>query len=122
MNIKKSAVILALAVVTAVPVMAKGKNKGNDDNRVITRSEWKRDAASFDRLDTNRDGVLSGTELKAKRSGSKSKGGFKGMDTNRDGIVSRSEWRGNDNSFRQHDTNNDGVLSNTELRKNKNKN
>jgi Ca2+-binding EF-hand superfamily protein len=40
---------------------------------------------------------------------------FQGMDSNRDGRVSRSEWRGSDDSFRQHDWNNDGVLSGEEV-------
>lgn len=40
---------------------------------------------------------------------------FRGMDSNRDGVVTRSEWRGNDQAFRQHDRNNDGVLSGQEL-------
>ena len=41
---------------------------------------------------------------------------FQGMDANRDGRISRSEWRGSDESFRQHDWNNDGVLSGEEVR------
>jgi len=41
---------------------------------------------------------------------------FQGMDQNRDGAISRSEWRGSDNSFRQHDWNRDGVLSGEEVR------
>jgi hypothetical protein len=40
---------------------------------------------------------------------------FHGMDRNRDGVVTRSEWRGNDQSFRQHDRNSDGVLSGDEV-------
>jgi Ca2+-binding EF-hand superfamily protein len=41
---------------------------------------------------------------------------FQGMDANRDGRVSRSEWRGSDDSFRQHDWNGDGVLAGDEVR------
>jgi hypothetical protein len=41
---------------------------------------------------------------------------FQGMDTNRDGVITRSEWRGNDVSFRNHDWNGDGVLSGSEVR------
>src|SRR3954466_6827554 len=34
----------------------------NGDGR-ISRSEWRGSAAEFQRLDTNRDGILSGTEI-----------------------------------------------------------
>ena len=38
------------------------------------------------------------------------------MDTNGDGVITRSEWRGNDNSFRNQDWNGDGILSGDEVR------
>ena len=38
-----------------------------------------------------------------------------GIDRNGDGAISRSEWRGNESSFRQRDWNNDGVLSGDEI-------
>ena len=41
---------------------------------------------------------------------------FQGLDTNGDGVITRSEWRGNDNSFRNQDWNGDGVLSGDEVR------
>ena len=41
---------------------------------------------------------------------------FQAMDTNRDGVITRSEWRGNDNSFRNQDWNGDGILSGEEVR------
>jgi Ca2+-binding EF-hand superfamily protein len=41
---------------------------------------------------------------------------FQAMDTNRDGVVTRSEWRGNDVSFRNQDWNGDGILSGEEVR------
>lgn len=41
---------------------------------------------------------------------------FAGMDRDGDGVIVRSEWRGNDRSFREHDWNNDGVLSGDEVR------
>jgi Ca2+-binding EF-hand superfamily protein len=41
---------------------------------------------------------------------------FQEMDANRDGRISRAEWRGSDQSFRQHDWNGDGVLSGDEVR------
>ena len=41
---------------------------------------------------------------------------FQGMDANGDGVITRSEWRGNDNSFRNQDWNGDGILSGDEVR------
>jgi hypothetical protein len=41
---------------------------------------------------------------------------YGGQDRNRDGVITRAEWRGNDQSFRQHDSNRDGVLSGDEVR------
>jgi Ca2+-binding EF-hand superfamily protein len=41
---------------------------------------------------------------------------FQGLDANRDGRISRAEWRGSDQSFRQHDWNGDGMLSGDEVR------
>jgi EF hand domain-containing protein len=41
---------------------------------------------------------------------------FRGMDQDSDGVITRAEWRGNDQSFRQHDTNHDNVLSGEEVR------
>ena len=40
---------------------------------------------------------------------------FRGMDADNDGVITREEWRGSDESFRQHDTNRDGVLSGNEV-------
>lgn len=81
---------------------------------VVTRGEWRGDAAKFDRLDTNRDGVLSSQDWKG-RNDNRRGGRFNGLDTNRDGVVTRGEWRGNDHSFRRHDRNNDGVISGPEM-------
>ena len=40
---------------------------------------------------------------------------FRGLDRDGDGVITRSEWRGNDRSFRNHDRNRDGVLSGDEV-------
>lgn len=40
---------------------------------------------------------------------------YRTMDDNRDGVITRTEWRGNDQSFRRHDRNNDGVLTAAEI-------
>src|SRR5688572_21231221 len=41
---------------------------------------------------------------------------YRDMDRNRDGVITRGEWRGNEQSFRQHDRNGDGRLSADEVR------
>ena len=40
---------------------------------------------------------------------------FRDMDQNGDRVITRSEWRGNDQSFKEHDTNGDGILSGDEV-------
>src|SRR5258706_11105777 len=40
---------------------------------------------------------------------------FRDMDQNGDRVITRAEWRGNDQSFKEHDTNGDGVLSGNEV-------
>lgn len=55
--------------------------------------------------------VLCSTSLLAGQGGR-----FRGLDRNGDGVVTRAEWRGNDQSFRNHDWNNDGILSGDEVR------
>lgn len=40
---------------------------------------------------------------------------FQTMDTDNDGVITRAEWRGSDESFREHDLNHDGVLSGEEV-------
>jgi len=92
-----------------------------DTNRdgAVSRTEWRGDYTTFQRLDRKRDGVLS----QADRYGSgmtnntnKDARRFHGLDQNRDGVITRTEWRGNEQSFRVHDRNNDGVLSGSEMR------
>jgi Ca2+-binding EF-hand superfamily protein len=41
---------------------------------------------------------------------------FTAMDSNRDGRITRGEWRGTEQSFKNHDWNNDAVLSGDEVR------
>jgi len=98
-----------------------------DHDGVVTRAEWRGTAEGFRLSDTNRDGVLSGSEVRAagvadpsptdeeRRRRESTAARFAGMDRDHDGVVTRAEWRGNTQSFRQHDTNRDGVLSGTEV-------
>ena len=74
-------------------------------------------AESFDRLDTNKDGVLSPEELRAARgSGHHAQRG--GLDANHDGSISREEAKSAPRlaaNFDAIDTNKDGVLTHDEL-------
>ena len=89
----------------------------NNDG-MISRDEWRGDFAAFDRLDRNRDGVISQADRAGKRQ-NRNANRFRGLDTNNDGMITRREWRGNDQSFRQHDRNGDGILSGSEMRSGK---
>jgi len=60
--------------------------------------------------------LLGGTFLLAPPLTAQQSARFRGMDVNRDGVITRAEWRGSEQSFRQHDRNNDRVLAGEEVR------
>jgi Ca2+-binding EF-hand superfamily protein len=129
------ALVTILAVAASAPApagQAQQRQRGMDRDKdgVITRAEWRGTAEGFRQQDTNRDGVLSGDEVRAVGSQDPAATAasddetrlreamsprFAGMDTDRDGVVSRAEWRGGQQAFRQQDTNRDGVLSGHEV-------
>jgi hypothetical protein len=101
-------------------------------NNVVSRTEWNGDDRSFANHDWNRDGMLSGDELRAgatrptaarlpappppapKASGPRTdpdEAVFARHDVNRDGHLSRGEWVGSASEFNRLDFNKDGVLS-----------
>src|SRR6266511_2043579 len=65
-------------------------------DRVITRSEWRGSDASFRANDWNRDGVLSGDEVRPH--------------ARKPDQFLRGDWRGDLREFDKADTNHDGVL------------
>jgi Ca2+-binding EF-hand superfamily protein len=106
----------------------------NGDGR-ITRAEWRGTARSFDVHDWNRDGVLSGDEL---RQGARRQPrarsdadfnsadseyafddwtmrGFESLDHNRDNRVTADEWHFDREGFQRADHNRDGVISRAEF-------
>ena len=92
----------------------------NGDGR-ITRGEWRGNDNSFDNHDWNRDGVLSGEEVRpggrrGEDDDDRWTSRFDRLDLNDDGFLSRSEWTGDDRVFERLDRNNDGRLSLNELR------
>jgi EF hand len=79
----------------------------NRDDRV-SRSEWRSDGATFDRLDENRDGYLTRAEMAGPYSASVD---FSSLDSDRNGVISRGEWLQSAASFERLDTNHDGRLT-----------
>ena len=89
-----------------------------DGNGIVSRQEWNGDDRAFAVHDWNRDGRLSGDELRAgvtpppaTRGGDDDRVLFARMDANSDGRVTRNEWTGTARTFDRLDANNDGALS-----------
>src|SRR5215213_4347191 len=115
-----SAIVLAALPLATADAAAQGRGRGQENIRfrgmdrnndgVITRAEWQGSAQSFRVHDWNRDGQLSGDELRpgAQRNVNRDEDdynaerarefddwtseGFAYLDHNRDGRLSRDEW------------------------------
>src|SRR5687768_13277666 len=137
----------ALAVVMTVPVTLdaqRGRGRGQGEpirfaamdtngDGIIQRSEWRGNDRSFMNQDWNRDGELSGNEVRrgARRDAnlevadhvpnrferfiSWTKPGFTSLDHNRDRKISANEWHYDLETFRRVDRNRDDVLDETEF-------
>jgi len=130
----------ASADLTAAPPQARStqaerfRAMDRDGDGVVTRAEWQGSDRSFDVHDWNRDGVLSGDEL---RPGARRREPwpddpdeatvgtsdlsdwtperFADLDHNRDGRLSRDEWHFDPELFRRVDRNHDGSVSRGEF-------
>lgn len=83
----------------------------DNDSRVSER-EWDGSQATFDRLDRNRDGWLTRTELNSTRPAA----AFRNVDTNNDGRITMSEWPWSRRTFIQQDRDSNGSISRQEYR------
>lgn len=124
MKISTLSVLMALTVGGAVggAAWAQGHTDA-DGNGSVSRQEWLAAAgARFDRLDANKDGVLTRDELsRGRRQGPAGQRLFSRMDTNGDGQISLDEFQAAHpqapaDLFARLDTNHDGQLSPDELR------
>lgn len=93
-----------------------------DHDGVVTRAEWRGQEGAFRLHDTNRDGVLSGTEVwDAKEIRARgdfndwTAQGFNDLDRNRDNRITLNEWHFNQQEFHVADRNRDNVISRTEF-------
>lgn len=92
-----------------------------DRDGVITRAEWRGSRRDFEEADWNRDGVLSGDEVRLdSRNGrpandpASRRAEFLRLDRNNDGLISSNEWKDSRSAFRDYDVNQDSVLTQRE--------
>jgi Ca2+-binding EF-hand superfamily protein len=85
-----------------------------DNSNRIERNEWSGTRVAFNRLDTNRDGMLTRRELDAGDAVGAGYDEFDARDGNNNGVISRNEWREDASAFNRFDINNDGVISRRE--------
>lgn len=84
----------------------------NRDNRV-SRDEWRDGRASFDRLDENRDGILTRAEVSGNAALPSTR--FATLDADHNGVLTRGEWLESAASFNRLDLNRDGRLTSAEF-------
>jgi Ca2+-binding EF-hand superfamily protein len=92
----------------------------NRDNR-ITRGEWQFDRDSFDRADSDGDGILTRREFLGlegtsnTETGNQTRTRFDQLDRNNDSKITFGEWSGTRTAFDRLDTNRDGWLNAVEF-------
>ena len=115
------------------PAQIRFQAMDTDNDRVITRAEWRGSARSFQVHDWNGDGVLSGVEVQigARRPVRDPRDlnspwdeppiddwtveHFRGLDRDRDGRLTAAEWIYDRGTFRRIDHDDDGVVTQAEF-------
>jgi Ca2+-binding EF-hand superfamily protein len=89
-----------------------------NNNGVIGSAEWNGDRATFDRLDTSRNGNLSREEFARwddRYGNNDSNARFAALDRNNNGVIGSAEWNGDRATFNRLDTSRNGNLSRDEF-------
>ena len=86
-----------------------------NNNGRVKRAEWFGGSAEFNRLDANRDGVLSRFEVVGSQESFETWDQFQNLDYDRNGTLSRAEWHWSNASFAVRDRNRDGIISRQEF-------
>ena len=136
MRTSRTASLIAACLLAAPALVDAQQRRGNDrmtamdrnSDGVIARHEWTGTADAFEARDWNRDGILSGSELRpgarrgqARRSRDEDTWSDRddrtvaSMDADHNGQLTRREWRGSQEEFDRRDGNRDNLLSGTEL-------
>lgn len=101
------------------PNSPEGRMRSADRNNdgVLSRSEWTSSgqAANFDRVDRNKDDVVTYDEYVNRPTEGSREARFDVLDRNKDGVLSRVEYRGESVKFNVADRNRDGRVSRAEF-------
>ena len=89
-----------------------------DKDGFVNRREWTGTQAEFDAVDLDNDGVWSKADLAIEKSRTQAQGLLERLDTDKDGVLSSEEWAAAQRdvaSFRRQDLNRNGTLDLDEL-------
>jgi len=89
-----------------------------DKDGFVNRREWTGTQQEFDAVDLDNDGVWSKADLAIEKSRTQAKGLLERLDTDKDGLLSSQEWAAAQRdvaSFRRQDLNRNGTLDLDEL-------
>lgn len=89
-----------------------------DKDGFVSRREWQGTQEEFDAVDVDNDGVWSRADLAIEKHRTQAMGLLERLDTDKDGLLSGAEWAAaqrDESSFRRQDLNRNGTLDLEEL-------